>query len=286
LRKLLLRLGGHLRCRPLLGGHGAADRFDQLMLHMEEVRRVVCAEVMFNISQQARCFIAGRLNDLTVQTRKRLLHERMPRVLIAALCRLLQDDVVALGFHRHETKPACKRFILGQGDGFGGHVPCQPGTFLAAIRHDRLLHLPVDLVLRPISGADKAIETRELPQQTYQANATRPDFSAHQGEPEDQAMQEGKPRATVKKGHDGGMLVEALLVRPPCLKRAAGHVQSLGCLTQGAPLGLQIVILVKECSALGAIPAWTMSIVASLLVLDDSAHNDLLLHPSPLCRDG
>src|SRR4029434_280661 len=25
-----------LRYRPLLGGHGAADRFDQLMLHMEE----------------------------------------------------------------------------------------------------------------------------------------------------------------------------------------------------------------------------------------------------------
>ena len=38
LREPLLRLGGRLRCRPLLGGHGAADRFDQLMLHMEEVR--------------------------------------------------------------------------------------------------------------------------------------------------------------------------------------------------------------------------------------------------------
>jgi hypothetical protein len=99
-------------------------------------------------------------------------------------------------------------------------------------------------------------------------------------------MSEGKTWGTVTKGHDGGMLVEALLVRPPCLKRAAGHMQSLGCLTQGESLGLQIVILVKECSASGAIPAWVMIIVASLLVLDDGAHNDLLFHPLPLCRDG
>jgi hypothetical protein len=34
-RKPLLRLTGRLRRRPLLGGHGAADGFNQLMLHME-----------------------------------------------------------------------------------------------------------------------------------------------------------------------------------------------------------------------------------------------------------
>jgi hypothetical protein len=99
-------------------------------------------------------------------------------------------------------------------------------------------------------------------------------------------MSEGKTWGTVTKGHDGGMRIEVLVVRPPCLKRAAGHMQSLGCLTQGESLGLQIVILVKECSASGAIPAWVMIIVASLLVLDDGAHNDLLFHPLPLCRDG
>ena len=40
--KPLLRLGGRLCSRPLLGGHGARDGFDQLVLHMEQVRRV-CA---------------------------------------------------------------------------------------------------------------------------------------------------------------------------------------------------------------------------------------------------
>ena len=81
------------------------------------------------------------------------------------------------------------------------------------------------------------------------------------------------------------MLVEALLIRPPCLKRAARNMQSLGCLPQGAPLSLQLMLLVKEGRTLGALPAWTMIIVASLLVLDDGSHNDLPLHPSPLCRD-
>jgi hypothetical protein len=36
--KPLVRLAGRLGSRPLLGGHGAADGFHQLMLHMEYVR--------------------------------------------------------------------------------------------------------------------------------------------------------------------------------------------------------------------------------------------------------
>ena len=122
LLKPLLRLGGHLCSRPLLGGHGAGDCFDQFMLHMEEGWRVVRPKVMGNIRQQARRFIACRLDHLTVQTCKRLFHEGMPRVLIAAWGCLLQEDVVALGLYCHQAKPPSKRFILGQRDGFGGHV--------------------------------------------------------------------------------------------------------------------------------------------------------------------
>jgi len=88
----------------------------------------------------------------------------MPRVLITALGRLLQDDIVALGFHRHQAKPAGKRFILGQGDGFGGHVLCQTCTFLVAIRHDRLLHLAVDLLLGARGSRDKAGKASEVEQ--------------------------------------------------------------------------------------------------------------------------
>ena len=45
------------------------------MLPMEEVWRVVRPKVMGNLRQQARRFIAWRLDPLTVQTCKRLVYE-------------------------------------------------------------------------------------------------------------------------------------------------------------------------------------------------------------------
>jgi hypothetical protein len=69
---------------------------------------------------------------------------------------------MAVGVHCHPAKAPRKRFILGHGEGFGRHVFGQTGTFLSAIRHDRLLHLTVELLLRPIAGPDKAIQTGEL----------------------------------------------------------------------------------------------------------------------------
>jgi hypothetical protein len=53
------------------------------MLHMEEVGRVMRPEVMLHIGQKARRFIAGGLNDPTVETRKGRLYACMPRSLIA-----------------------------------------------------------------------------------------------------------------------------------------------------------------------------------------------------------
>jgi hypothetical protein len=90
-------------------------------------------------------------------------------------------------------------------------------------------------------------------------------------------MQEGKPRATVKKGDHGGMLVKALLVGPPCLKRAAGNIQHLGRLTLGDALGLQTAILLKQVSAFEAIPALVAIIIVTLLILDYCSHSYLLL---------
>ncbi len=241
------------------------------------LQRVVRAEVMFHRSQQARCFIAGRLDHLTAQTRKRLLHERMPRILIAALGRLLQEDGVALGVHRHRAKPSGKAFIIDQGDGFGGHVPCHPRAFLAAVSPDRLLHLPVDLLLSAIGRADKPIKAREFQEQAHQANATRTHFRTHQVYPEHQTMQEGQPWGPVEKGHDGGMFVKTFLIRPPCLQRAAGHIKRLGGLTQGEPLGLPIAILIEAFRASGAIPSWGTIIMASWCGWDDGSHRDLLV---------
>ena len=90
-------------------------------------------------------------------------------------------------------------------------------------------------------------------------------------------MQEGQPRGTMKKGDNSGVFVEALLVRPPGLKSAAGHRKCFGRLTQGETLGLQSAILIEEISALGAIPAGVTISVALLRGLDDGSHSDLLV---------
>jgi hypothetical protein len=96
-------------------------------------------------------------------------------------------------------------------------------------------------------------------------------------DPKDQAMQEGKPRATVKKGDNGRMLVKTLLVGPPCLQRAAGNLKGSGRLTQGETLGWQSAILIAEISALGAIPAWVTIRVALGRGLDYGSHSDHLV---------
>src|SRR6266516_3792873 len=75
------------------------------MLHMEDVWRVLRPKVMGHIREKPRRFIAGRLHALTVQTRKRLGHEGMPRVLLTGWGRLLQEDIVALGLQGHEAQP-------------------------------------------------------------------------------------------------------------------------------------------------------------------------------------
>jgi len=57
---------------------------------------------------------------------------------------------------------------------------------------------PVDLVLRLIRGADKAIKARELQEQTYQAHPTRPRLDTRQVGRQDQSMQEGETGAVTE----------------------------------------------------------------------------------------
>jgi hypothetical protein len=94
---------------------------------------------------------------------------------------------------------------------------------------------------------------------------------------QDQSMQEGKTRRTVKKGHDSRTRIEALVVGLPGLERAAGNIEQLGCLPMGEPLRLQSAVALKQCSAPGSLLAWVTIVVASLLILDDGSHGYLLV---------
>jgi hypothetical protein len=80
---------------PLFDGERRCDGFAQLMLHREEVRRVMRSEVLCSIRQQSGGCIARGLHHPTVKPLKDLYHERLPGVVVARLGRLLQHHGVA-----------------------------------------------------------------------------------------------------------------------------------------------------------------------------------------------
>jgi hypothetical protein len=97
------RLHDGLGGSPLFGSPGGRDRLAPFMLHREEVRRVRRPQGVCHVGEKPWSLIACRLNDPTVETRKGLLHEGMPGILIACSSRLLHDNVVAHGVHPPET---------------------------------------------------------------------------------------------------------------------------------------------------------------------------------------
>jgi len=99
-------------------------------------------------------------------------------------------------------------------------------------------------------------------------------------------MQEGKTRRAVKKRRHHWTRIEALLVGLPGLECGAGNLQHLRGVTLGDTLGVQITVLLKQVSTVESIPTWGTVSIASLLILDDGSHRDLLFHPSPLYCDG
>jgi len=90
-------------------------------------------------------------------------------------------------------------------------------------------------------------------------------------------MQEGEPGHTVKKCHDSGTGIQALLVRLPRLQCAAGNLKPRGGLPLRDALGLEITILRKQIGTFEALPALVAIIVASGLILDYCSRRCLLL---------
>ena len=175
----LFCLRGRLRSGPLFRSERGRDRLAQCMLHMEEIGRVMRSKVVFHIRQQAWGLITGRLHHPAVETRKSWRHQRIPRVLIACLGHLFQENVVALGVHPHQAQTARQRFIPRHRHVFGRHLVCQTSAFLMAVCHDRLLHATIDLLLGPIRRPHKPVESRQLQQQTDQANPACANLDTH-----------------------------------------------------------------------------------------------------------
>ena len=171
-----------LVCSPLFRGHGSGDGFDQFVLYMEQVRCMVRFEIMCHIGQQPRRFIAGRLDHPAIELCQGRRHEVVPSGLITGLSQLFQNNEIALRVHRDEAKAAGKRFILSHREVFVGHVLGQAYGFIVALGHHRWFHVDIDLRLSPRGGRHNAVETRQMQEETHQANAACPDFDTDQME--------------------------------------------------------------------------------------------------------
>src|SRR4026209_1400754 len=92
-------------------------------------------------------------------------------------------------------------------------------------------------------------------------------------------MQERKTGTAFKKGHSRGTRIKTLLPHVPRVQRGTWDMQRLSGLTLGDPLSLQSAILVKQCSAVGALPPLTVIFMAPLLGINERSHRPRLSTP-------
>jgi hypothetical protein len=137
----------------------------------------------------------------------------------------------------------------------------------------------------PRGRCHTALQPREVPQAAHPAPPAGAACGAHEVSPAPQAMEAGQPWGPRQKGPDGRRRVEALVLRPPGLQRAARPRQRWGGWPQGAPLRWPRMRRLKAGRPWGALPAWPRRIVAAWLVWEDGAHHALPLPPAPRCRE-
>jgi hypothetical protein len=109
----------------------------------------------------------------------------------ASLSQVFQENDVAHRVACHKAKPIGECFVLGHGDGFAGHGLGHACSFSVAAGDDGVFHLAVDLVLSPIGGSDKAVQTREVEEETDQPHTARTDLDTDEVEGSNAPMEEG-----------------------------------------------------------------------------------------------
>jgi hypothetical protein len=184
--ELLPSFGDSFVCRPLFRGQGTGDGFDQLVLRMDRVRRVVGLKRVFHRGQQPGRFIVGRLNHPALALGQGRGHPCMPTAWIASLSPRFQKHAMALRGHGDEAQAPGTRCVLGDCEVFGGPARGQARGFRLARGGYRCLNLAVDALLSARGGRHKVVKAGQVEEETYQANAAGPDVDANEmaGNPE------------------------------------------------------------------------------------------------------
>jgi len=162
----LFGLGDGLVGRPFCGGHGTRNRFDQLVLPREHVRRVMRLQRVCHRGQQpGRCLTRGLEHPAVARCQGRC-HAGIPRRVIAGLSQLFHNNEGAVGVHRDEAKAAGKRFGLGHRAVFWGHAMGHACGFIGVGGPHRWFHVDLALLRSPIGGRHKAVQTCQMKEET------------------------------------------------------------------------------------------------------------------------
>lgn len=127
------------------------------------------------------------------------------------------------------------------------------------------------------------MESGQLSPEAHQPHATRTDLDTHARSCPDQAMQEGEAGPTRTARDHLGPGLAPILPQAPGLQGGPGDRQSLGGVTLGYPLGVSSALPGKPCGASAPLPSGLALGIATLGVVDYSAHSSLLSRsPGPV----
>ena len=144
-----------------------------------------------------------------------------------------------------------------------------------------MFYLAVHLLLRPIRGRNKPVETGQCEKEADQANTTSADLDTDEVQGQNEPMKERESGTTLKELRDMRTTIEGVMPCVPRLQGASGHLQPLGSLTLGDTLRLQVEILLEQVSPLETVPKLMATAMVAVWNIDDSAHSYLSCKPLP-----
>jgi hypothetical protein len=151
-------------------GHRRRGPPDELLLKMEQVRRMVGLQVRAGVLEQPRALVTGRLHDLDGKIAHGGGQLLAPRLAVAPVSILFQQDEARGCFHGHQARLGVEGLILEDGDLFGLHLLAQPLGLLIAEVAQLMFQLGDGLLLKAVGAGHEAVEPAEL-----QKGADRPD---------------------------------------------------------------------------------------------------------------
>jgi hypothetical protein len=155
-----------------LTGQDQAGGFHYVVLHMEQVGRMVGTEVLFGVRDEGFGLIAGDLTNGYRPSGQPLVETDVPCFRIAPGCILFQQQEVGNGFDGHQTDLRMKGFIFADGDLAWRHLGGQLLLLLLAELGQQRFQPRGKVLLGAVGSGQEFVEFTEFEEPADAAQAT------------------------------------------------------------------------------------------------------------------